>query len=53
MMRSRGAHSGIQLGRKVCSVKDVFSGGRPPVTAAGVTQKNPLQVRVLLENQML
>ena len=53
VMLSKGAHCGIQLGRKVRSVKDVVSGGGPPLTAAAVTQMNPIQVRVMLEKQML
>ena len=53
VMRSRGAHSGFKFRRKVCTVKDVVSGVRPPETGAAVTQKNPQEVSVLLKKQML
>jgi len=48
-MRSRGARSGLKLGRKVHSQRDIVSTVLPLVIGPAMTQKNPTKVSVMLK----
>jgi len=48
-MRSRGAHSGLKFRRKVCSVKDVVSGVRPPHDCRSCDAKEPKRGKRVVE----